>query len=136
MSNSPVLNRTALVRGIWQVLHECDVDFAPDIESLTVRITQPHISISFGLEHSGYELKFNSVMILRDHVNRVEIDAIAVTPLWRRRGLGRELIQSIESMKRVVAWVKPYDSHAQSFFHACGFRERGFSNGKLRYVKG
>jgi GNAT superfamily N-acetyltransferase len=136
MSNSPVLNRTALVRGIWQVLHECDSQFAPDLASLTVRISQPHISIAFGLEHAGYELNFNSVMILQEHVNRVEVEAIAVIPQWRRRGLARELIASIESMKRIVAWVKPYDTHSQAFFNACGFRGNGFYNGQLRYVKG
>lgn len=136
MSNSPVLNRTVLLLGIWKVLHECNVELAPDIESLSMQVTQPHIRIAFGLQEAGYEFKFNSVMIMQEHINRVEVDAIAVMPECRRRGLGRELIESIESMKRIVTWLKPDDLDAQAFFTACGFRGSGFCDGRLRYVKG
>lgn len=135
-----VLTTEVLMREIWELTRICELDFAPDLASLTQRLNQRNVKIVSLLKAGdvgGNNARlFGGAVVAREHANRVEIEAIMVEPCYRGKGNARKLINEIETKRRLVTWLEPNDFGSQYFFSACGFRGSGVCNGKIRYVRG
>ena len=100
-------------------------------EDLTRSVTEPGRQVMF-LAYEGEDV-FGSTYGLRerDHSEVGRGGGMWVDPAWRRRGVGRALLQQVFSwarehgLSRLRLWAPAHSPAARSLYGQAGFRETG-----------
>ncbi len=126
LSNDPVVRSVSF--------RDRPIEWTEHVAWYTQSIADPGLVFLLGfLQHpAGADAGFvGQVRFRKKSAERAEI-SISVSPLYRCRGMGHQLmeralawLQAEGGVKCVTAWVKESNASSRGFFSACGFHEVG-----------
>jgi GNAT superfamily N-acetyltransferase len=100
-------------------------------EDLTRSVTEPGPHVMF-LAHEGNDVVGSTYGLLdREHSEAGRVGGMWVDPAWRRRGVGRALLQEVfrwareHNLRRLGLWAPAHSPAALALYGQAGFRETG-----------
>lgn len=100
-------------------------------EDLTRSVTEPGHHVMFLADEGGDVLGSTYGLRERDQSDVGRVGGMWVDPAWRRRGVGRALLQEVfnwareQGLSRLRLWAPAHSLAALSLYGHAGFRETG-----------